>query len=298
MTAESRDRSRRAAAERGSRPRSGPGEVALITGASSGIGRELARLFAEDGYDLVLVARNRRRLEALAAELESEHRVQVLVLVADLADPAAPPAIAAELARQSIAASVLVNNAGTQVYGRFAEAGLEAQLALLQVNAAAIIHLTRLLLPGMIARGHGRILNVGSTGSFAPGPLNAVYCASKAFVLSFSAAIGAELAGTGVTVTALCPGATGTAFAARHGLEDVRLFRHAMPAAQVALAGYRALQRGRPVVVPGPGNRLQVLAFQLMAPFLGVMPPAWLMAIGGFFMGRSGTGRPQAVTEG
>jgi short-subunit dehydrogenase len=133
-------------------------------------------------------------------------------------------------------------------------------------------------------------LNVGSTGSFAPGPLNAVYCATKAFVLSFSQAIGAELAGTGVTVTALCPGATDTAFAARYDMRDVRMFRRTMPAGQVAQVGYRALMCGRPVVVAGLSNQLQVLAFQLSAPGLAFTPPAWLMAIGRLFMGRGAEG--------
>jgi short-subunit dehydrogenase len=142
----------------------------------------------------------------------------------------------------------------------------------------------------MIRRGRGRILNLGSTGSFAPGPLNAVYCASKAFVLSFSQALGAELAGTGVTVTTLCPGATDTEFIARHGMQDVRLFRQPMSPVKVAEIGYQALRRGRPLVVAGFTNQLQVLSFQLMAPFLGLTPPALLMAIGRRFMGLASGG--------
>lgn len=260
--------------------------TALITGASSGIGLELARLFAKDGYNLVLVARNRMNLENLAQELRSKHQVQVMVIVQDVANPSASQAIANQLSAQKIEIDVLVNNAGTQVYGTFANSSLEQQLALIQVNTTSLVHLTHLLLPGMIHRGRGRILNVGSTGSFAPGPLNAVYCATKAFVLSFSQAIGAELAGTGVTVTALCPGATDTAFITRHGMQDVRIFRYAMSPRRVARIGFRALQRGRPLVVAGVSNQLQVLSFQLMAPFLGWTPPAWLMAIGKIFMGR------------
>ncbi|HET9587845.1 MAG TPA: SDR family oxidoreductase, partial [Anaerolineales bacterium] len=265
----------------------------LITGASSGIGLELARLFAKDGYNLVLVARNRSKLESLGKELRSEYQVQVTVMVQDLVDPSTPRTIARQLADQSIIVDVLVNNAGTQVYGEFAEADLDEQLALVQVNMAALIALTHLLLPGMIRRGRGRILNVGSTGSFAPGPLNAVYCASKGAVLSFSQAIGAELTGTGVTVTALCPGATNTAFIARHGMQDVRIFRNAMAPGRVAQIGYRAMQRGRPIVVTGFSNQLQVLSFQLMAPFLGWTPPAWLMAIGKLFMGRTQANKTQ-----
>lgn len=267
--------------------------TALITGASSGIGLELARLFAKDGYNLALVARNPTHLENLAKELRSEHQIQVTVIVQDLADPSAPQTIADQLARRSIEVDVLVNNAGTQVYGEFAQAGLERQLDLIQVNLTALVHLTHLLLPNMIRRGRGHILNLGSTGSFAPGPLNAVYCATKAFVLSFSEAIGAELAGTGVTVTTLCPGATNTAFITRHGLQDVRVFRNAMSPVHVAQLGYRALQSGRPLVVVGFLNQVQVLSFQLMAPFLGLTPPAWLMAMGKLFMGRSTKNRTQ-----
>ena len=268
--------------------------TALITGASSGIGLELVHLFARDGYDLVLVARNCSKLESLATELQSEHQIQATVMVQDLADPATPHAIARQLADRSITVDVLVNNAGTQVYGEFTETDLDEQLTLVQVNMSALMALTHLLLPGMIRRGRGRILNVASTGSFAPGPLNAVYCASKAAVLSFSQAIGAELAGTGVTVTTLCPGATDTAFAARHGMHDVRIFRNAMSPACVARIGYGAMQRGRPVAVAGFSNQLQVLSFQLMAPFLGLTPPAWLMAIGRPFMGRSHANKTQA----
>jgi short-subunit dehydrogenase len=269
-----------------------PNETVLITGASSGIGYELARLFARDGSRLVLVARDAGRLAAVADELKQQAQVPVSAIVIDLALPGAAGAIAAELEAQGLAVDVLVNNAGTQVYGEFARASRERQLALIHVNVTALVDLTHRLLPGMIQRGRGRILNVGSTGSFAPGPLNAVYCASKAFVLSFSQAIGAEVASTGVSVTALCPGATRTAFVTRHGLEDVRLFERAMPAAPVAQAGYRALRRGQPVVVTGLSNQLQVLGFQLVAPLMAWMPPAWLMAIGRRYMGRRSPERP------
>jgi hypothetical protein len=267
--------------------------TALITGASSGIGLELAHLFAKDGYDLVLVARNPTRLETLARELRSKYEIRTTVIIQDLADPSAAEAILHQLNCASIEIDVLVNNAGTQVYGEFADSSLAGQLAVIQVNAAALVHLTHLLLPGMIRREYGRILNVGSTGSFAPGPLNAVYCATKAFVLSFSQAIGAELAGTGVTVTTLCPGATNTNFAARHGMQDVRIFQHAMSPVRVAEVGYRAMQQGRPLVVAGFSNQLQVLSFQLMAPFMGLTPPAWLFAIGKIFMGRSNINKQQ-----
>lgn len=263
-------------------------KTALITGASSGIGLELARLFAQDGYNLVLVARSQENLEKLAKEMEFEHRVTATIIVQDLTEPDAAQKIAEQLARTEIQVDVLVNNAGTQVYGEFAAANIDALLAVIQVNSTALVHLTHLLLPGMIRRGGGRILNTGSTGAFTPGPLNAVYCATKAFVLSFSQALGAELAGTGVTVTALCPGATDTAFVTRHGMQDVRIFRNKMAPERAARAGYQALLRGRPLIVPGLGNQIQVLSFQCTAPFLALTPPAWLMAAGRMFMGRSG----------
>ncbi len=258
--------------------------VALVTGASSGIGRELARLLARDGYDVVLVARNRARLEELSRELESDHQVQTWVIVQDLAEPGAPDAIRTELQREGIQVVVLVNNAGTQVYGALEEADRGQLLEMLQVNVAALTDLTKLFLPDMLAQGEGKILNLGSIGSFVPGPLNAVYCASKAYVLSFSKAIAAELRGSGVTVTALCPGPTKTDFMTRHDMQDVRLFRLAMDPVTVAEIGYRGMMRGRPVVVPGLGNRLQVLVFQFCAPFITT---GMLDRVGRYIMGRA-----------
>lgn len=259
----------------------------LITGASSGIGLELARLFAKDGHNLILVARSRSRLESLAAELQASHPIETYVIEQDLSVPSAARAIARELEQQSLDVDILVNNAGTQVYGEFTGANLDQLLALMQVNITTVVGLTHLLLPGMIRRKKGRILNLGSTGSFAPGPLNAVYCASKAFVLSFSEALAAELSGTGVTVTTLCPGATDTEFPLRAGIQDIRLFRKTMRPDVVAKIGYRALMRGRPVAVAGVSNRFSVFTYQLSGPFLGLMPPSWLMAIGNNIMGRS-----------
>lgn len=260
----------------------------LITGASSGIGRELARLFARDKNDLVLVARNQRKLDELARELRNRHGVEVMVMVADLSTPAAAAHIVDQLARESTHVDILVNNAGTQVYGLFAKAEAEQLLHMIQVNMTSLTHLTKLLLPGMLDHGRGKILNVASTGSFGPGPLNAVYCASKAYVLSFSEAIAAELAGSGVTVTALCPGATNTEFVTRHGLENVRLFQNMISAERVAEIGYEALMNNRPVVVAGWGNRLQVWTLQIFRPFLQMMSPAVTQRIGTYVMGPAG----------
>jgi hypothetical protein len=261
--------------------------TALITGASSGIGYELARRFGQDAYDLILVARDRQKLEQLAQDVQSHYGVTTKVIVRDLVDSQAPEEILREVEQASLQVDILVNNAGTQVYGLFAEADLPKLLAMIQVNLTTLTHLTRLFLPGMLERGRGKILNLGSTGSFAPGPLNAVYCATKAYVLSFSEAIAAELDGTGVTVTALCPGATDTPFVMRHGMADVRLFKSTMSAFQVAEIGYRALMRGQRVAVAGRSNQLQVLAFRLLGPFMPLIPNSILKRMGMFVMGRT-----------
>ena len=225
-------------------------QTALITGASSGIGADLARLFARDGYNLVLVARREAKLRELG--------VAATVIAADLTDPAAPRRIAGELRAKSIDVDVLVNNAGVGLTGAFAETDLRKELEMIQVNIVALTELTKLLLPGMVARRRGRILNVASTAAFQPGPLMAVYYATKAYVLSFSEAIAEELRETGVTVTALCPGPTETGFADAANVGATRLFTMTRPAtsADVARAGYEAMQRGRRVVIPGAKNKL------------------------------------------
>lgn len=261
-------------------------QTALITGASSGIGLQLARLFARDGFGLILVARNQAKLTALAQELQITYKIPVTVLPCDLGDPGAVAELAAQLNQQGLEVDVLVNNAGTQVYAPFAEANAQELTAMLQVNITALMQLTHLLLPAMLQRRRGKILNLGSTGSFVPGPLNAVYCATKAFVLSFSEAIAAELDGTGVSVTALCPGATQTEFIERHGMQSVRIFQNAMPADEVAQIGYRALMRGRRVVVAGRANQIQILSFKLLGPFMTLISNRMLMRMGGYFMER------------
>ena len=240
--------------------------AALITGASTGIGLELARLAARDGYPLVLVARSAGRLAALGEELAGRHGVASTVVAADLADPAAPEHVAAECARAGLAIEILVNNAGFGGHGHFAGTPLRAELDMIQVNVSALVHLSKLFLPGMIERGHGRILNVASTAAFQPGPLMAVYYATKAFVLSFSEAIANELAGTGVTVTALCPGPTRSEFHKRAEIEGARLVSgwvKMMDSASVASAGWAAMKRGRRVVVPGLANKVGVHAVRL-----------------------------------
>ena len=232
-------------------------KTALITGASSGIGYELALLFAADGFDCILVARSHDKLKELAARLESEHRVKTLVLAKDLSRSSAVDEIYEEVSAASMEVDVLVNNAGFPVYGLFCETDLAAELEMLQVNVVALTALTKLFLKPMVQRRDGRILNLGSTAAFLPGPLMAVYYASKAHVLSFSEALAGELQGTGVTVTCLCPGPTRTGFQKRGALEDSRLVQGQIADARsVALAGYRGLMAGKTVVIPGFTNRL------------------------------------------
>ncbi len=238
----------------------------LITGASGGIGLELARIFAAEGYRLVLVARSKDKLEQLAAEIRSQLQAHVLVMSADLATPDAADRVADELARQGICVDVLVNNAGVGHFGAFAESEWVKERDMLQLNIVTLTTLTKRLLPGMVERKRGRIMNVASTAAFQPGPLMAVYYATKAYVLSFSEALSAELEGTGVTVTALCPGPTESGFQAGAQMEDSKLVRgKKLPdAASVARAGYRALMAGKRVYVPGFSNRALTQAVRFL----------------------------------
>ncbi len=235
--------------------------TALITGASGGIGAELAGVFAANRCDLVLVARDEARLHAVGEALTLRWGIRYTAIAADLSAAGAVATLVGELERREIAVDVLINNAGFATYGQFKDLDLAGEMRMLQVNIVALTELTRRLLPGMAERRWGKILNVASTAAFMPGPLMAVYYASKAFVLSFSEAIGEELRGTGVTVTALCPGPTSTGFQARAGMEESKLVRDRaiMDAATVAREGYAALMGGRPIVVPGLKNRLQAL---------------------------------------
>jgi short-subunit dehydrogenase len=238
--------------------------AALITGGSGGIGAELARLFARDGWDLVLVARSREGLEKVGSELAETHGIRYHAIPADLTDPAAPRAIHDEVQALGVPVEALVNNAGFGLMGAFVDNGkdtpteLGRELEMLQVNVVALTHLSKLFLPAMVKRGRGYLMNVASTAAFQPGPLMAVYYASKAYVLSFSEALSVELAGTGVTATALCPGPTRTEFQAAANMEDSRLFRaaHVMTAAEVAEAGYNAMRAGKSSIITGAVNRV------------------------------------------
>ncbi len=239
--------------------------TALVTGASSGIGLELATLLARDRHDLVFVARRRDRLDAIARGLTEEFGVRATVLALDLARPETPAEIARELSGRGVGVDILVNNAGFGLHGLFATTPLEKELEMIQVNVAALTHLTKLLLPPMLERRRGRILNLASTAAFQPGPLMAVYYATKAYVLSFSEALANETAGTGVTVTALCPGPTTTDFQKQAGVEKTPLFAGplVMDAPTVALAGYRGMMRGDRVVIPGILNQALVQALRV-----------------------------------
>jgi len=230
--------------------------TALITGASSGIGLALARQMAPD-FDLALTARNQARLEEIARELTQAHGNLVHVIPADLLRPEAPDQIFAEIARRDLRVDVLVNNAGFGSYGPFAENRFQDEAGMIQVNISALTHLTKLALPQMLERKSGRIMNVASTAGFQPGPLMAVYYATKAYVISFSEAIANELQGSGVTVTCLCPGATESEFARRADMEKSRLFKMGkMTSEDVAREGYRAMMQGKTLIITGMRNKL------------------------------------------
>lgn len=233
-------------------------KTALITGASVGIGRELTKLFAQDGYNLVLVARNAARLQQVAADLEKQFGVSAKAFPLDLSSSAAPQFLFDQLQREKIAIDVLVNNAGYGKLGAFASMPYAESAGQIELNITSLTHLTKLFVAPMLERKSGCILNVASTAGFQPGPLMAVYYATKAYVISFSEALANELQRTGVTVTCLCPGLTDTEFQTRAGTEKTTLFRRTRPmdAATVARDGYRALMKGKPLVISGIRNRL------------------------------------------
>lgn len=231
-------------------------KVALITGASGGIGLELAKLFAKDGYDLVLVARSEGKLRDLAGELKQHYGASSTIITKDLSKPGAAREVVDEIHAKSIKIEFLVNNAGYGVFGEFKNTDLEKELDMIQLNITALTELTKLLVGPMVERKSGRILNVASTAAFQPGPLMAVYYATKAYVLSFSEAIARELQGSGVTVTALCPGPTESGFQSVAKMDASKLFKgKKLPSsANVALSGYEAMMKGKTVQIAGTAN--------------------------------------------
>lgn len=220
------------------------GSTALITGASGGIGAELARYHAARGGDLVLVARSEDKLKALQLELENAHKIKVMVVVADLAQPESADQIFSATEQAGLNIDILINNAGFGGHGKFHERQLRKDQAMMQVNMVSLVNLTHLYLQGMVQRNYGKILHVASTAAFMPGPLQAVYYATKSFVVSFSQAISQELEGTNVTSTALCPGAVATGFVSAGDLEGIRVWDKAATAESVAKCGYDAMING------------------------------------------------------
>ena len=242
-----------------------PAETALITGASSGIGEELAELFARDKSSLILVARSEDKLRALADRLSKTYGIQTLVLVSDLSRPQAAQTLFEAVTAAGWTVDCLVNNAGFGGMGYCDEMSQSHLSDMIQVNVMALTELTRLILPGMVSRKRGQILNVASTASFQPGPNAAVYYASKAYVRFFSEGLQTELAGTGVTVTCLAPGPTKTNFGDVAQMGQTPVFRfNSMEVKPVALAGYNALRAGRTLVVPGLVNKLLQLSSKYM----------------------------------
>jgi len=249
----------------------------LITGASTGIGRELALIAASKGRSLVLVARSEEKLSELARSIREAHGVRAEVVALDLSDPEAPAALFREMKRREIEIEVLINNAGFGSLGRFHETPIDRQLEMLRLNVAALTHLTHLFLPPMLERRRGRILNVASMAGLQPGPWMTVYYASKAYVLSFTEAIAEELRATGVTSTALLPGPTRTEFQSRADMAGSRLIRLGMANARsVAEAGYRGMEAGRVMVIPGISNKALSLVVRLSPRWAVRRVVSWL----------------------
>lgn len=264
-------------------PPPSPDTTALVTGASSGIGADIARELAGRGHGVTLVARRETELKTLADELSSAHGVRAEVVPCDLADAGARAELMAEVERRGLTVDVLVNNAGWSTSGPVARSDVDAELKMLRVDVEAVVDLCSRVVPGLVERGRGAVLNVASTAAFQPIPGQAGYGASKAFVLSYTDALRAELKGTGVTATTLCPGPVETGFGEAAGISDDDA--KALPAfmwvtaAAVARAGVAGLDRGRAVVIPGPANLIGAYAGRitpksLLVPLLARQHPA------------------------
>lgn len=245
-------------------------KTALVTGASGGIGQEIARQFAARNHDLILIARSRDKLETLSTELAQKYNVTATPIALDLSTATAAQDMTRELETRGLRVDVLVNNAGFADYGDFAASDPAKQLEMLNLNIVTLTMLTRALLPGMLGNSAGHVLNVASTAAFMPGPLMSVYYASKAYVLSFSEALDEELKGTGVRVTALCPGPVETGFQSRAAMQDSKLLQGSLnrmslvSATDVARAAVDAIEHGQRVVIPGFMNQLQALMPRLL----------------------------------
>lgn len=243
-------------------------KTVLITGATFGIGYEFAKIFANKKYNLVLVARNRERLNEIESTLKKDNNIFIKTIVKDLSNSNSAQEIFQELEYDKIVIDILINNAGFGLLGSFSELDLQDQLNMIQVNVSSLVHLTKLILPSMLSRGKGKILNVASTAAFQPGPNMAIYYATKSFVLSFSEALHRELKNNGITVTALCPGPTKTEFQKRARMENINLERSKlltyMDAEKVARIGYKGLMKGKRVVIPGFINKVGVFLVKFL----------------------------------
>lgn len=248
-------------------------KIALITGASSGIGKALAENFSRDGYDVILAARSIDKMQLHATELESRFGITATPIAVDLESQDGPTKLFSEVKDRGLFVNTLANNAGYGAFGEFKDTALESELAMMQLNMNAVVILTKLFLPEIIS-AKGKIINTCSTAAFQPGPYMAVYYASKSFVLSFSEALAAELEGTGVTVTAFCPGPTASGFQDKAGMQASALVKDKkLPTAEeVAALGYRAMQRGQRVYIPGVRN-------WLMAQSVRFTPRSWVTTI-------------------
>jgi uncharacterized protein len=240
-------------------------QTVLITGGSSGIGRELAEWFAADRYHVVLAARSEAELAIAAEQLTSKHSVRVTAIPVDLTAEDAIPLLMDKLERASLRIDVLVNNAGFGVFGPFAHTPEQDELAMIDLNIRNLTRLTKCVLPSMLERRRGGIMNVASTAALQPGPFMAVYYAAKSYVLSFTEALASELRGTGIQVTALCPGPTETRFAERANAAQAKLFAAGrMQPAEVARQGYRGYRQGRRIVIPGWRNRVMAMSIRFV----------------------------------
>jgi short-subunit dehydrogenase len=246
-------------------------KTALITGASGGIGLEFARIHASKGDNVVLVARNKQKLDELKVSFEREFNINAYPIEKDLSIPGAANEVFNEMLQQNIKVDYLINNAGFGDFGMFAETDWSKQEKMINLNIIALTHLTRLFLPGMISRGQGKILNVASTAAFQPGPTMSVYFATKAFVLSFSEALNNEVNDHGITVTALCPGSTESNFHAVTMGDPGLVKERVLPSSKsVAQYGYNAMMKGKTIAIPGLKNRF-------MAKAVGFFPRAFIV---------------------
>lgn len=248
--------------------------VALISGASSGIGKELAHIHAKKGGDLIIVARSKDKLEALKADLEKRHGIKVMVMAKDLGRAEAPKEIYDEVKAAGIEIDILINNAGFGRVGRFQDLDYDLQIAMINLNATSLTAMTRLFLPDFIRRNTGKIMNTSSTASLMPGPLQAVYFASKAYVTSLSNALSEELRNTNITVTNLMPGPTETKFGASSGMDKTQMFKKIASVEVVAQAAYKAMIKGKIDVISGLSRSQKI-----MMAFMPLMPKKMILKI-------------------